>query len=270
MKKVLKIFLPFTIVSVLTILTQVGGLIFLLALFISKKLNLHWRLTSVLFVLLYVLISLFIIPPLARLNNRVALPFSGNLTPLWQPTMFLNRHYVSPSLANQMEEVADKMAKLYPETQTHYLDANFPFFDGFPLFPHLSHNDGKKVDLAFYYLNSKTKKPTSLSPSYLGYGVFENPIAGETDQTAFCESKGYWHYGLLGALMPSRSNSENFEVDVPRSKTLIQLLASYNSTEKIFLEPHLKKRWNLSELSIIRFHGCQAVRHDDHIHLQEK
>ncbi len=32
-------------------------------------------------------------------------------------------------------------------------------------------------------------------------------------------------------------------------------------------KPHLKTRLKLSSAKI-RFHGCQAVRHDDHIHVQ--
>ncbi|MFT5619364.1 MAG: hypothetical protein ACI85I_002607, partial [Arenicella sp.] len=37
---------------------------------------------------------------------------------------------------------------------------------------------------------------------------------------------------------------------------------------KVFIEPHLKTRLGLENYSKIRFHGCQAVRHDDHIHVQ--
>jgi hypothetical protein len=35
---------------------------------------------------------------------------------------------------------------------------------------------------------------------------------------------------------------------------------------KIFIEPHLKQRFAPSEAKI-RFQGCRAARHDDHIHL---
>ena len=38
---------------------------------------------------------------------------------------------------------------------------------------------------------------------------------------------------------------------------------------KVFIEPHLKDRMKLTN-SKIRFHGCGAVRHDDHIHIQLK
>ena len=38
--------------------------------------------------------------------------------------------------------------------------------------------------------------------------------------------------------------------------------------KKIFIEPHLKTRWGLKNYQKIRYHGCHAVRHDDHIHVQ--
>lgn len=47
-----------------------------------------------------------------------------------------------------------EMAHTFPGTVTLYLDANFPFFDGFPLLPHLSHVDGRKRDIAYYYADS--------------------------------------------------------------------------------------------------------------------
>ena len=53
------------------------------------------------------------------------------------------------------------------------LDGNFPFITGFPLLPHLSHDDGEKVDLAFYYaddtgyLRGATRAP-------IGYFAFED------------------------------------------------------------------------------------------------
>ncbi|WP_326494137.1 hypothetical protein [Ensifer sp. SL37] len=37
--------------------------------------------------------------------------------------------------------------------------------------------------------------------------------------------------------------------------------------EKIFVEPHLAQRLGV-EAGSIRFQGCRAARHDDHIHMQ--
>nr|WP_261337459.1 hypothetical protein [Rhizobium leguminosarum] len=37
--------------------------------------------------------------------------------------------------------------------------------------------------------------------------------------------------------------------------------------QKIFIEPHLKNALGIAD-SHIRFQGCRAARHDDHIHIQ--
>ncbi|SEP44641.1 hypothetical protein [Niastella yeongjuensis] len=52
-----------------------------------------------------------------------------------------------------------------------------------------------------------------------------------------------------------------------KTKCLVELFCQDNRIGKVFIEPHLKLRLQLTN-SKIRFHGCQAVRHDDHIHVQ--
>ena len=59
------------------------------------------------------------------------------------------------------------------------------------------------------------------------------------------------------------------EYKAKNNVTPLDLFNKNNYIEKVFIEPHLKTRLNLTS-NKIRFHGCQAVRHDDHIHLQVK
>lgn len=184
-------------------------------------------------------------------------------------TCLLNRHYVGPELRDIMVSTSNQMSEAFNGTKTNYLDANFPFFNGFPLLPHLSHNDGKKVDLAFYYNDKASGNLTNSTPSFIGYGIYDGPEEGEINYPERCANKGYWQYGLLTKLIP-KWKVDNYEVDSKRTTHLIKLLAEDNSTSKIFIEPHLKQRWRLNSIDKIRFHGCQAVRHDDHIHLQIK
>ena len=66
-----------------------------------------------------------------------------------------------------------------------------------------------------------------------------------------------------------KKNKEMYKFDYKRSFDLINFLASNKLIGKLFIEPHLKSRMNLTN-SKIKFHGCQAVRHDDHIHVQLK
>jgi hypothetical protein len=67
----------------------------------------------------------------------------------------------------------------------------------------------------------------------------------------------------------SHSNEKDFVFDENRTKELLTFLLKKKKTGKIFIEPHLIERMNLKH-NKLRFHGCHAVRHDDHIHIQLK
>lgn len=265
LKKYTSLILHIFLFVILTILTQIGGIIYFVTIIVKKKFNLIWYKLTVIGIGIYLATSFIILPLIAPLFGRVPLPFGGNLKPLNFGTVILNRHYVRPQLKSQMVRIANNINKEFNGTVTNYLDANFPFFDGFPLIPHLSHNDGRKLDLAFYY--QKENKPSNSSPSFIGYGIYDDPKQGEENYPNICRQRGYWQYGFLSKIV-SQSNKKDFQVDVKRTRRLIQLLIEDKTTSKLFIEPHLKTRWNLSQYSKIRFHGCQAVRHDDHIHTQ--
>ena len=266
------------LVIALTIVTQIGGLLFILSIPLfriidhktQKRLIRNFS-KSLIFIGLYLLTTIAIIPLIAGQFGRIPLPIfsNDNLKPLSIITCILNRHYVSLDLLTSVETVAKKMNQNHPGTVIAYLDANFPFFDNFPLLPHLSHNDGNKLDLAFFYIDSNTKKPLNIdAPSFIGYGVYEKPLAGETDKPSECANRGYWQYSFLQYLVP-QWNKDEMVFDQRRTKDLIQLLVRENSISKIFIEPRLKKRMNLL-YEKVRFHGCKAVRHDDLIHIQLK
>lgn len=260
----------------LTLLTQIGGLIYLLAHaaypFLNKFGNRFVRggLKLGVFLVLYSLSTFILVPRIAPEFGRVPLPITtkGNLKPLSILTPLLNRHYVRPELKQTAQEAAIQMQEKFPGTTVNYLDANFPFLNSFPLIPHLSHNDGKKLDLAFLYDESRTGIDTNEAPSFIGYGVCEDPLKGEENTAQLCAKKGYWQYNLLTAVVPQK-NKNNFTFDAQRTGALVNFLAASEEIGKIFIEPHLKKRIGLKS-DKIRFHGCQAVRHDDHIHVQLK
>ena len=265
MKKVIHIL----IVGFLTLLTQIGGLVWLInfgffKLFVKKKPK--WLVLGVFFVF-YTVTTFLIIPPLAKLGGRVPLPLTktGTLRPHNFMTPLLNRHYVRPQLKSQLIEIADKTNKENSQLKVSYLDANFPFINGFPLLPHLSHSDGRKVDLSFYY--TKNNLEGNLKPANSGYGKYVEPQTTEYNQVKHCKSKGYWQYDFTKYVTLGSRN--DLEFDSKNTKKLVTRCAQHHLTQKIFIEPHRKKRMNLS-YNNIRFHGCQAVRHDDHIHLQIK
>lgn len=265
------------VVALLTVLTQVGGLIWLAMLpffhFINKKKLPRWKgrlLKAGGFFWGYFLASLIIIPPLASLGGRVPLPMgpgNENLKPLNFLTVLANRHYVDEELYAVLENVGSELTADYPEATIHYLDANFPFFDGFPLLPHLSHSDGEKVDLAFYYQDADTQEPLpGGAPAWLGYGAFEAPRGGESDKPTSCQSENSL-YDFAG-LLNFKYDDDNYVVNEAWTAELIAILAKQDQVGKIFIEPHLKSRWKLSSINKVRFHGCHAVRHDDHIHVE--
>lgn len=258
--KVIKLFGHLLIILLLTVLTQIGGLVWVLALLISVKLKKKKRYV---FIFLYLLFNLFIIPPAAKYFGREKLPvFSKIIKPrnLIYPLLF--RNYVTPSLKSLIISSSEDLKR--HNIVITYLDANFPFFDGFLLLPHLSHSDGKKIDVSFMYLD-KDGKSTDKKPSVSGYGAFVNPV---NETLANCLQNGYWQYDFTKYLTFGTYN--NIKFDKAKTKLLIQELLSHNNTEKLFIEPYLKQELGLYNETKIRFQGCQAVRHDDHIHLQVK
>ncbi len=118
----------------LTILTQLGGIAYLIGLAARRP----W----IVGVLAYVAFSLAAVL-VAPQFGRVALAcFTGEPRVASPLTCALNRHYATPKAF----EVVSELGAAVPGTLI--LDANFPFWDGFPLLPHLSHDDGRKIDIA--------------------------------------------------------------------------------------------------------------------------
>lgn len=263
------------LVIFLTVLTQIGGLVYLLSRWVygrfSAKITERYQrvLAKVAtFLVLYLGCTFLLVPILAKPLGRVPLPITeqGHLRPLNTLTCLLNRHYVRPELKAATLEVASNLHAKNPGMVLNYLDANFPFINGFPLFPHLSHNDGKKLDLAFCYKTTATGIATNNAPSFIGYGICEEPLPGEEDKPAFCDSCGYKQYNMLRVLVP-QYNKKNYLFDAARTTMMVQYFIDNPAIGKIFIEPHLKARLHLANEKV-RFHGCRAVRHDDHLHVQ--
>jgi len=182
-------------------------------------------------------------------------------------TNLMNRNYVRPELNASLQKIALGLNRRQPGIKLTYLDANFLFMNRFPLIPHLSHNDGKKIDISLIYRDEEGSLKNK-NPSLSGYGVFEDPKGGEHYQITTCLEKGRWQYDFPKYLTFGVINP-NLEFSEKATKDLILEILKQPSTGKLFIEPHLKSRLNLRNKKI-RYHGCQAVRHDDHIHFQLK
>ena len=257
------------IVLLLTIITQIGDIVYLLALityhFVTRKTVLKF---VGIFVTLYSIATYILVPVIAPQFGRMRIQSSSKVKAHNVFYPLLNRNYVSKELHSVLINTADEVSANYPDYYIHYLDANFPFIDGFPLFPHLSHNDGKKIDISFAY-EDVSENVTNQTASLFGYGVFENEkgnnLQGST-QNQNCKKQGHWQYDIAKYLSLGYRN-DKVEFSENSNTKMLNSLCALNSVSKIFIEPHLKTRLNLTN-SKIRFHGCWAVRHDDHIHIE--
>ena len=264
----LRFIIQAVVVIFLTVLTQVGGVLWLLCYLLACR----WKGKQVgrallMFVPLYMLCSALILPLIASNWGRTPLPVftSPSLKPVSLAYPLLNRHYVTPNTKSALQEVASQFRQQYPDGELQYLDAGFPLFRKFPLLPHLSHSDGRKVDLAFAY-TKPDGTATNEKPGRSGYGVYEEPLEGERAMAEECRGQGNWQYGYAQYLSGGVHSPLKF--DAQRTKAALQLLVKQPEIGKVFLEPHLQQRLGLQGAGKIRFHGCQSVRHDDHIHIQ--
>lgn len=268
---------PLFLFIFLTVLTQVGGLIYLLArwisIVVSRRIEIskpgRWFATATGFSILYLAVSFLVLPPIAMTLGRLPLPCAkakgDAVVPLNRLVCVLNRHYAAPPVHDLLAALAKHMDEVHPGTAVAYLDANFALFDGFPLLPHLSHDDGLKIDLAFHYLDANGRYRPGAAPSPLGYWGFEEPRA--KDPTP-CVNRSElltlrWDMAFFQPLLTP------MKLDEQRTGSMLQWLAENAgelSIDIMLLEPHLKERFGLTD-PVVRFQGCRPARHDDHVHI---
>ena len=265
-------------VVLLTLLTQIGGVVLWLS---WAGLGwMHGRLrrgtvpapglaTAAAYALLYAVASVAIVPPVASAFGRERLPcFADDELPLRAVSPLFcvsNRNYARPAVYRVLRDLSAELARVAPGTVTAYLDAGFPFLDGFPMLPHLSHRAGTDVDLAFFYRRRGDAATVRSGGAW--------PI-------------GYWAYVPARAVdpMPCATRTLDLRWDLPwlqpafadlalddrRTGTMLRWLsarAGRYGIDKVLLEPHLQRRL-ATDPGIVRFQGCRAARHDDHLHLQ--
>ena len=265
------------LIVVLTALTQVGGAILLFSLLVVWSIFPSGRLGRIrsfithlfAFLALYGTISLLLVPPVAQLYGRVPLQCFASerssyaaLTPL---TCALNRHYVAPTVADALEAAAKAVNRSQPGTVVTYLDASFPFLDSMPLLPHLSHRSGLDVDLGLFYLDASGRYAAGEARSPIGYFGFEQP--GPEAERPCRNETGIatlrWDLDWLQPLF------KPYRLDEMRTAELLSWLVLQgpnHGVSGLIIEPHLGARLGVHS-QLIRFQGCKAARHDDHIHV---
>jgi len=264
----LKILFHIIIIVLLTVLTQIGGLLYLISILLVKKQIEKKRLKRIgIFAFLYLVTTFLIVPSVAPIFGREKIKETEFIQAHSFFYKLANRNYVRPELNKAIGKIAGEFENQNSGTKMIYLDANFPFIDKFPLLPHLSHNDGKKIDVSLIYQNQNGQL-TNKKPSTSGYGVYESPTKKEYDQITVCKNKGNWQYDFPKYMTLGKINKD-IVFSKNGTRKLANLIVKHNEVGKLFIEPHLKNRLNLTS-GKVRFHGCQAVRHDDHIHFQLK
>jgi hypothetical protein len=306
--KVLNIIGIIILFVILTILSQVGGIILLLWLllyqFFKKRLKNTWVRSSVHvggFVVFYLFFIFVIIPPLARIQDRVPLPMSksGALVPVTYWTAIFGRNYIKSEGRDKLETIAEAFVKKHPELKVKYMDCNYPFRfigsdeiheeTGFPilegLFPHFTHL-GDKADIALIY-NDEEGNPSNLTPTAIGYGSSVEPNKDEpgyAGPNCPCRTKtlkqkqrkdgvpcvcdntltlGFIRmYSFMYRNVPQ---NEKIKLDTLNSASLIKMFTPYDS--RIILEAHLRERLEVLRNSFGN-HSCKTVRHDDHFHVR--
>lgn len=263
-------------VAAATALTQLGGIIFLAALCLAWMLRRWSRLLAMsagfaFFILAVPFVNLVIVPSLAALNERAPLPCeataqrpSAALSPIY---CVLGRNYVRAEVKTMLEAMARDLGQQYPGLTVAYLDASYPFFDGFSLPPHLSHHDGRRIDLAYFYKDAAGNSVPLTAPSPIGYWGFEIPPANEpspcADKVRWLTFR--WDMGWFQAVV-----RHDLVLDEERTAAMLRWLTETgpnHGVTKILIEPYIAKRLQVAS-PIIRFQGCRAARHDDHVHIE--
>lgn len=184
---------------------------------------------------------------------------AGPLRPHTRGYCQLRRHYVRAAPRAALLEAAARLEARHPGTTVHFMEASWPIGRR-PMPPHLSHGDGRQVDLALFYVDLKGR-PLAAAPTRSGYRAFEPPRKNSERRCTGATKRP------PGVDAPDPPRDRRWRLDEARTAALVRLLAADPRVRRIFIEPHLKARLGLSQLSKVRFAGCRAARHDDHLHV---
>jgi hypothetical protein len=266
-------------IAVVTALTQVGGIVYLLAMLVvalpRRRMHLgpFLRIGSGIFwfSVIYLIASAYVVPPLAEALGRVPLQCAAAPKQPYAPRShlycLLGRNYVKPETRELLEALATAMAAKEPRAIVAYLDAGFPFADWFTMLPHLSHGDGLHIDLAYFYADRDGRYRPFATPSPLGYWSFEAPLEGERRE---CTDR----FRLLTLRWDMRwwqmFVAKHLQLDKARTADMLRWLVEEGpklGVGRVLIEPHIPERLGVAS-PLIRFQGCAETRHDDHLQVE--
>lgn len=270
MQRIGRLFFKAAIFAILTMITQIGGIAYAVASVVwtaPRRRHVPRTLRPILVpasaIALYAVMTAFVVPPLAAHWGRERLPCTQaeTMVPATRLTCLLNRGYVSAETLGLLSDLAHDLSRRFPGSRLGVLEGGFPFFDGFPLMPHLSHRDGRKIDLSFFYVDEKGQPRPDGSPSLVGYFIYEQPGAADTQPCRNRFSPLRWDFQWL------QTAAHDWRMDTQRTQWMVHWLKNHPEVTRLFLEPHLAERLGESG-GKLRFQGCRAARHDDHLHVE--
>lgn len=250
MKKLLLFLFHSFLLVFLTVITCTGGLAHLAWLLGRAKVKKGWRRTLA-WPILYVCVW-FLTGFTVELTGRTRLPINEQIKPASWFYVMTNRTFVLDHVNEDVKQMTEWLEQ--EGIEMYYLDSAFPY--DVPLVPHWSHQSGACVDFAFVY---------EKGPRGLVYGDFEEAKEGEENRPELCLERNPL-YSATQFLCPFTSHNS---VDVIQTRKMILKVLNNPKVNKCFLEAHLVSRWKLNHRRM-RFHGCHAVRHDDHLHVEWK
>lgn len=171
-----------------------------------------------------------------------------------------DRHFVRPDVRDALLDAARQMDDRYPGAKLRFMDASGPLGEK-PFPPHLSHGDGRQIDLALYYTDV-AERPLDQFPDTSRHGGFYPAEPARPGEPLACPD------GRKGAAeKPDPPADRPWRLDEERTKALVQILVADPRVKRILIEPHLERRFGLWGHPKLRFAGCQAARHDDRLHV---
>ncbi|PZQ63773.1 MAG: hypothetical protein DI570_07765 [Phenylobacterium zucineum] len=154
-----------------------------------------------------------------------------------------------------LETAASGVAREHPGVAVRYMEASWPSAKR-PMPPHVSHGDGRQVDLALFYEDRRGDlRPP---PTASGYEAFEPP---DRESRRVCRGVAGHHD------RPDPPKARDWRLAEAPTRELIRALSADPRVRRIFVEPHLKTRLGFAKDPKVRFAGCAVARHDDHIHV---
>lgn len=180
---------------------------------------------------------------------------AGPLRPVNPMYCRTQRNFVTPPVRAALLAAARAFAADHPGRVVRYMEASWPSGKR-PMPPHLSHGNGKQIDIVLFY-EDRQGRPIK-SPTSNGYYAFEPP---RTEAERVCPGSRAPHDGK------DPPASRPWRLDETATADFMRVLLRDSRVRRIFIEPHLKTRLGFGAAAKVRFAGCQAARHDDHIHV---